>query len=154
MTADYCDIALIFQSGFRRCDLALGPDGDLVMDLTPVTPMLTSTGSDRRARPDDDLPTGVTTMNAPSSFIERRGWVGDCLDDQGRLLGSRLWLLDRNKQTENTRRFAEIWAEESLAWVAEETGTPAQVSAQWIRRNVLALTCSIGNDSLTIQRPV
>jgi len=114
--------------------------------------MLISIGSDRRARPDDELPTGMTDINMPGSFIERRGWVADCLDAQGRLIGSRLWLLDRAKQTEGTRRFAEIWAAESLAWVEAETGTPATVTAAWARKGALALTCSIGETELTLVR--
>ena len=39
----------------------------------------------------------------PSAANPRRGWVGDALDGQGRRLGSLLWLLSREKQTEQTR---------------------------------------------------
>jgi len=148
MSTEFFDVALIFDTQHRRCDLALTPDGDLAMDATSLTPMLISIGSDRRARPDDELPTGVTDLNAPTSFVERRGWVADGLDIQGRLIGSRLWLLDREKETELTRRFTEIWAAESLDWVALELGSPATVAATWIRTGVLALTCTIGDNEL------
>jgi len=140
--ADFLDLALIFDPATRSADLALGEDGDLVLDDTPATPMLISLGSDRRARPDDELPTGIDDLNAPSSFVARRGWPGDALDAQGRLIGSRLWLLDRAKQTELTRRLAEEWALESLAWMAAETGTAAIVTATWVRRSVLSLVAS------------
>ena len=57
--SEFLDAALIFDPETRRADLQLGDDGDLVLDGTPVTPMLISLGSDRRAGPDDELPDGV-----------------------------------------------------------------------------------------------
>lgn len=148
--ADFLDLALIFDPVTRSADLALGEDGDLVLDDTPATPMLISIGSDRRARPDDELPTGIDDLNAPSSFVSRRGWSGDALDAQGRLIGSRLWLLDRAKETDLTRRFAEGWALESLDWMAVETGTAAEVTATWMRRGVLSLVASYGGTRIEV----
>lgn len=145
---DYLDLALVFDPATLAADLALGADGDLVLDETPVTPMLVSLGSDRRARADDELPTGISEINAPSSFIERRGWCGDAFDGQNRFIGSRLWLLDRAKETELTRRLAEEWAREALDWVQITTGAAASVSATWLRRGILGLTCSVGDTTI------
>ena len=139
----FIDTGLVYDPATRRADLVLAADGDLELDETPVTAMLVSLGSDRRAEPDDELPTGIDALNAPTSFIARRGWVGDALDAQGRRSGSRLWLLDRAKQTEPTRRFCQFWAEEALAWVEIELGRPAVVTAEWIRRGILALRCLV-----------
>lgn len=152
--ADFLDIALIFDPATRRADLALGEDGDLVLDDTPATPMLISIGSDRRARPDDELPTGIDDFNAPTSFVSRRGWAGDALDAQGRLIGCRLWLLDRAKQTELTRSLAESWALEGLAWMETETGTAVEVTAAWARRNALSLVASYGGTRIEVIKRV
>jgi phage gp46-like protein len=151
---DWLDIALLFDPATRRTDVALGDDGDLLLDETPVTPMLVSIGSDRRARRDDELPTGVTELNAATSFILRRGWAGDALDARAQRIGSRLWLLDRAKQSELTRRFCEVWAAESLEWVKAEIGRAAEVTATWLRPTVLALTCSVDGSSLELTRRV
>ncbi|NIX75380.1 phage GP46 family protein [Microvirga terricola] len=150
--ADFLDIALIFDPVTRRADLALGEDGDLVLDDTPATPMLISIGSDRRARSDDTLPSGIGDLNAPTSFVERRGWSGDALDAQGRRIGSRLWLLDRAKASELTRRLAEIWAAEALEWMKAETGTAAEVVATWVRKEVLSLVASYNGMRVEILR--
>ena len=147
----FLDAALVFDPATRRADLALGADGDLVMDRTPLTPMLVSLGTDRRARPDDELPTGITELNAPSSFVERRGWAGDALDARGRLIGSRLWLLDRAKETEITRRLCEEWAKEALGWAEEELERAAEVTAEWARRSVLKLTCFVDGTRVAIR---
>lgn len=144
----FLDAALVFDPATRRADLVLGEDGDLVLDETPVTPMLISLGTDRRAEPDDELPSGIDALNASTSFVARRGWVGDALDPRGRRIGCRIWLLDRAKQTETTRRFCILWAEEALAWAGEELAQPAEVTAEWIRRGMLALRCVIAGTAV------
>ncbi len=148
--ADWFDIALVFDPETRTGDLALGPDGDLLIDETPLTPMLISLGSDRRAHLDDDLPTGVDALNASSSFVTRRGWAGDALDPFGRRIGSRLWLLDREKQDELTRLFVEDIAREALRWVGTETGTAAGIAVSWLRSGILALTCRVADTELEL----
>lgn len=148
--AAFLDIAMVFDPATRKGDLALGADGDLLLDETPVTPMLISLGSDRRARPDDDLPSGIDALNASSSFVARRGWAGDALDAYGRRIGSRLWLLDRAKQNELTRLFVEDLAKEALRWVGSETGTAARISVSWLRTGVLALTCRVSDTEIEL----
>lgn len=141
----FLDAALVYDPVTRRADLALGDDCDLMLDETALTPMLISLGTDRRAEPDDELPSGIDALNASTSFVSRRGWIGDALDRLGRKIGCRIWLLDRAKQTETTRRFCIFWAEEALAWAKTELGQAAEVGAEWVRTGMLGLRCKVGD---------
>lgn len=151
---DWLDVALVYDAETRKADLALAADGDLLLDETPATPMLISFGSDRRARPDDELPTGLSELNRPSSLVERRGWAGDALDGQGEKIGSRLWLLDRAKETELTRLMAAEWMREAFAWAEADTGTAAVMAATWARRQILRLTVAVDGRSISISKRV
>lgn len=151
---EFLDLALVYDPAARRGDLALGADGDLVLDDTPATPMQVSLGSDRRARPDDPLPVPAGAIDAPSSFFVRRGWAGDALDAERRPIGSRLWLLERAKQSEIVRRLAEEWAREALAWAEAETGSAAEVAALWLRAGVLALTARVDGRAIAMSRRI
>lgn len=150
--SSFLDAAFVYDPVTRRADLALGDDCDLVLDETALTPMLISLGTDRRAEPDDELPSGIDALNASTSFVSRRGWVGDALDRLGRKIGCRIWLLDRAKQTETTRRFAQLWAEEALAWAQTELGKAAEVSAGWVRPQLLGLRCKV--DGQVVERNI
>jgi len=151
----FCDAALILDADARACDLAIADDGDLVIDVTPATPMLLSIGLDARALDGDELPDGRTQWDAaPSSLLDRRGSPGDALDIDGRFAGSRLWLLSRNKQTEETRLLTEYFASESLFWAEDMTGEAAQVEAWWHARNMLRLRCSVAGEAITVSKRV
>jgi phage gp46-like protein len=152
MPADWLDIALSYDPSTRRADAELGDDGDLLLDETPITPMLVTVGTDRRARPDDELPSGISEINAPTSFVERRGWAGDALDVAGRLAGCRMWLLDRAKSNELTRLMAAEWLKEGFAWVGDETGTAAEISVEWKTREILAYRVLVEGASLQLSR--
>lgn len=149
---EFLDAALVYDPVRRRADLALGEDGSLLLDLTPATPMLVALGSDRRALPDDELPTGEDVLNAAGGFATRRGWAGDAVDARRDLIGSRLWLLDREKESDLTLRRAELYAGEAFGWVEEDLGQAAEISAAWARRGVLRLIVRIGETSLSILR--
>lgn len=123
----------------------------LALDVTPRTPAIVSLYADRRARPDDALPVDPAPLLQPDLLDPRRGWWGDALDPQGRRTGSRLWLLSRAKETEATRRRAELYAREALAW-ASPMGLA--VAAAWIRRGVLQLSCAIGREQVVIERDI
>lgn len=150
--AEFFDLAFPFDPASRRCDLQLGPDGDLAIDETPATAMIISYGTDRRARADDELPSGISELNQPVSFVERRGWAGDALDIQFRQIGSRLWLLDRAKQSEITRRMCEVWLQEAFAWADEETGKPAVIEVDWVRDQMLGQRVVVDGRLLTHSR--
>jgi phage gp46-like protein len=149
------DVALQFDAATRSTDVALGADGDLAIDLTPATALLVSIGVDRRAEPDDELPSGRDALlNAASpSFSRRRGFPGDATAP-GPRTGSRLWLLDREKQTEITRQRAEDYGLEATQWTGLEPDGPALVAADWPRKGVLGLLVKLGDDEISTARPV
>jgi len=116
-------IGVAFDPAALTCDLALGPAG-LLADDGLTTAVLLSLLTDARAKPGDRLPDGVT---------DRRGWWGDALSGfDGDRFGSRLWLLCREKQTEETRRRAEEYATEALAWlITDGAACAVAVAAAW-----------------------
>lgn len=103
-------------------------DGDLVLADTPAAPILVSLGSDRRAAADDILPTDPSPLNQPTSWSARRGWWGDALDRNSRRIGSRLWLLDREKATEQVRLRAQSYVAEALAWMQSDLGVTPDIA--------------------------
>jgi len=111
-------------------------DGGLVDDDTLRTAILISLFTDRRAGPDDML---------PDDSGDRRGWVGDALaTTEGDRIGSRLWLLKRRKQVEQTRRDGEDYCREALQWLVEDSiATALDVSAAWARSGVLAVRIGV-----------
>jgi phage gp46-like protein len=153
----WLDLALVYDPAAKHADCEIGDDGDLLFDETPITPMLISLGSDRRALDDDILPTGEDFFSRGSGgYGARRGAVGDILDGEARRCGSRLWLLDREKQDEPdpdlTRRRAQAYLEEAFDWVRVETGRAAVITTEWARRGVLRFKVAIGDTNLSIAR--
>lgn len=92
------------------------------------TVILISLFTDRLARSDDNY-----------EDSDRRGWWGDSNDDKQ--LGSRLWLLRREKLTTNVAMKAETYALEALSWLKDD-GVVSDVIpvAQIIMPNRLNLT--------------
>lgn len=76
---------------------------------------------------------------------ERRGWWADAYADiPGDLVGSRLWLLWREKQTPQTLARAEAYAREALQWLVDDGVAGAvAVTAEWVRAGVLGLGITI-----------
>lgn len=126
-------IALDWGAGSPTPDLAVTPAGRIARDDGLRSAVLLSLFLDARARPEDPLP--------DPRDGDRRGWVGDALSpDAGDRMGSRLWLLSREKQTEGVRVRAEIYAREALAWlVADGLATALDVTATWRSRGLLDL---------------
>lgn len=113
--------------------------GRLIAEHGLRTAVLVSLFTDRLAEPDDVLPLGEES---------RRGWWADLVppapEDR---IGSRLWLLARERQTQETRLRARQYTEEALAWLVEdEVAAEVEVAAEWVRRGVLGL-------GITIHRP-
>lgn len=116
-------LSMIWDADVMSGDIEGGPDG-LVDDATLRTAILVSLFTDRRAEADDEL---------PEDDGDRRGWIGDALSDNDRI-GSRLWLLKRRKQTEQTRIEAEEYCREALAWLVEDgIASSVEVSASWAK---------------------
>ena len=95
--------------------------------------ILQSLFSDARA-----LPREVQDPNPPGAL---RGFWADLVSPiKGDVQGSKLWLLKRRKQDEQTRKDAEEYASDGLAWLIED-GWAHEVSceASWTRRGWLGL---------------
>jgi len=128
------DIKALFDADIMAADLDL--DGGLLKaDDGLETAVIISLFTDRRARPDDQLPGDDDTL---------RGWWGDSLglpansgDDR---IGSRLWLLAREKQLPAVMIRAAEYAREALAWLIEDgVASKVDVVATNPRPQMLAL---------------
>lgn len=100
------DITLFYDEDAMHCDWMSGA-GDLVCGDDLQTAMLISLLSDRLADESDDTDGG-----------DRRGWWGDY--EQDYRIGSRLWLLRRQKLTTLTALKAEDFALEALQWMVDD----------------------------------
>jgi phage gp46-like protein len=57
----------------------------------------------------------------PEGEISRKGWWAEQIEDGTSIkMGSKLWLLSREKKTQETLRLAKSYAEEALKWIVEE----------------------------------
>ena len=110
------DIALHWDIPTSRGDIAFSY-GDVVTGNDLATSVLASLFSDRLAGTDDAL---------PDNSGDRRGWWGDTADAPVPLIGSRLWLLDRAKQTQAVLQAAQDYERESLQWLIDQ-GIAAKV---------------------------
>ncbi|OWF79070.1 phage GP46 family protein [Yersinia alsatica] len=131
------DIALIWQTD--GADIAVG-NADILLDDSLSTAVIISLFTDRRALDSDELPAGPNT--------DKRGWWGDAF--QSRPMGSRLWLLSREKQMASVLTRAKTYADEALAWLIDEQHVKqVQVTATAPRQGVLhlAITLTLPNGS-------
>jgi phage gp46-like protein len=134
------DIALLWSNDSFSGDIAL-VEGRLVTDDGLRTAMLISLFTDARARPDDRL---------PDDGADPRGWWGNAFNpDTGspEELGSRLWLLDREKLTDANVERGRGYAADALAWLKRAGVVSAlTVEAAAIGRQMLAI-------AVTVSRP-
>lgn len=110
--------------------------GQLATDRDLDSAIILSLFLDRRALPDDVLPAGVES---------RRGWWGDTFAAvEGDRIGSRLWLLRREKQTQETLNRAVEYSREALQWLVDDrVAAVVSVVAEWARLGTLALGVEI-----------
>jgi len=129
------DIKTIFIDLGHGVDYALDGLG-FAEDDGLETAVILSLFTDRRANADDAIPDGSK---------DRRGWWGDSFADvKGDLIGSRLWLLSREKQLASVLVRAQQYAEESLKWLVDDSvAESAVVVASNPRSGILALGVSI-----------
>ncbi len=148
-----CDLKLVYDPVIRRCDYAFNGT-DIELDFTPVTPVLIALGCERRARPDDELPDAAGDFYAPSQINPRKGWPGDAFDPKGWQVGSRLWLLQRRKQDEITRRLGETATGEALESFAAEHQLAVSVLVRWVQRNFLGIKVTVANATIDLTQPI
>lgn len=125
------DARLLFDPDTADADLALA-DGDLVPENSLGTALILSLFCDRRVS-EDEL--------ARHGGDDARGWWGDSLAPiDGDEWGSKLWLLQREKQTTDTLARAREYAQQALAWLIEDGICDAvNVAAEYPRRSLLGL---------------
>lgn len=109
-------------------------NGQLTDPTAVVNPLpravIISLFSWRRANPDDSAPTPM-------------GWWGDTYPTvTGDRIGSRLWLLGREKITNNTLNRARDYATEALQWLIDD-GVAARVEASAVRTGMDEATLTI-----------
>jgi phage gp46-like protein len=123
-------IAVTFDNNSQSGVLLRGPGG-LQSDPGLASAILISLFTDRRVDPEE-------------AEGDRRGWIGDALSEvEADRIGSRLWLLKREKATEETRLRALEYAAEALAWMVETAlVTGFEIDAEWITREMLAIHIS------------
>lgn len=132
------DLALTWSNALGSADLSM-IDSDLASDRGLETAVLLSLFTDRRAKDDDVPPSGDAT--------DRRGyWADEFAAVEGDKFGSRLWLLDRSKRTNETARLAEEYSREALAWMLEDRA----VSSLDVVTETTAAALLIG---VTLHRP-
>lgn len=126
------DIALDWNG--EKFDLKVA-DGDLVMDDGLATAVAISLFTDRR----------VSEEELPAEETDRRGWWGDLIsEDLPDQIGSKLWLLKREKHTPETARRAKEYAEEALQWILDDNiAQSVSVSTEWISSGYLQIKVSI-----------
>lgn len=100
------DLALRWQQA--AADVVM-THNDLLIDDGLTTSVIVSLFTDRRAEDSDILPDG---------HADRRGWWGDGLADDR--IGSRLWLLSREKQRQAVLDRAKEYALEALQWLLDD----------------------------------
>jgi phage gp46-like protein len=121
------DIALSYAPDLLAADLLL-EGARLASEDGLATAIILSLFSDRRARPDDRL---------PDRESDRRGWWGDAFppavaagDDR---IGSRLWLLHREKSTDETLERAKDYISEALQWLIDDgIAASIEIEAEWV----------------------
>jgi phage gp46-like protein len=102
------DLALTYDPTTQVFDLSQ-EGSDLATDDTLASAVLMSLFCDRLA---EDYEVG--------SGEDRRGWWADTFADVPHKTGSRLWLLERNKQLPSIVQRAKLYCEEALAWLVED----------------------------------
>lgn len=104
------DIEMIFRGGLR-VDMTV-ENADLAKNRDLETSLIISLFTDRRALPDDELPYGEAS---------RRGFWGDSFPPaENDKIGSRLWLLSRAKQTNETLNLAREYVKEAVQWYLDD----------------------------------
>jgi len=115
MTIQPKDLLIDFDTTLLAGDLLFNEvSQDLETESGIRTAVIISLFTDRRANNDDVLPDPNST--------DKRGWWGDLAspDVEGDRIGSRLWLLSREKTVETTVPKTKGYITESLEWMLDD----------------------------------
>jgi phage gp46-like protein len=133
------DAALVWKE--NEFDLEI-KNQDIVRDDGIRTAVIISLFTDKR----------VSSEEVTSEDPDQRGWWGDMFPevDQDQI-GSRLWLLQRAKQTNETLSRAKEYAEESLQWMIED-GVAASVTVvvEYLQRGWMKISVDVKRPRSTL----
>ena len=109
------DLKIRWDTGLMAGDFIF-EDNDFETDEGLGTAVLISWFTDQRANNDDIIP------NSNSDFIDKRGWWGDLADPliEGDQIGSKLWLLNRAKTTQENITAGIDYGTVALDWMKED----------------------------------
>lgn len=125
------DITIVWNLATQTGDFAIS-GADLLTGDDLATSVLISILTDRVALPDDKIPDGTD---------DPRGWWAD---DAADLIGSRLWLLARSKQTASVLGAARDYLVESLQWLIDDgVAASVDVYVEWTRAGMLGTQISV-----------
>lgn len=126
------DIGLF--EGEDRLDLKVEKN-DLTIDDSLKTAVLLSVFTDKRAK----------SIELPPGQSWRRGWWADLVSEiQGDQHGSKLWLIEREKQTPEVAERAKEYIEEALQWMIEDgVASSISVSTDISVRGILGIGIEI-----------
>ena len=136
------DIQIRWSSEDHRGDIALDANSaDISTDIGLETAIVISLFTDKRAEA-DELPIRETS---------RRGWWGDAVADiPNDQIGSKLWLLHREKELRSVAARAKQYAEESLQWLIEtKIASKVEVESELLGNGVLGLAVRISRPGKT-----
>lgn len=130
------DFALKYADG--AIDLVFAGD-DVALDQGLETAVLVSLFTDRWV-PTEELPAGVT---------DQRGWWGDLLSEiRGDEIGSKLWLLEREKQSNEVLERAREYSEEALQWLIDDgIATSVVVATEFTKAGMIGIEVNIQKPS-------
>jgi phage gp46-like protein len=103
------DISTLWSPQLVRGDWQLDGTGKLIANRDLETAVVLSIFTDAEAHADDRIPDGTDN---------RRGWYGD--DQEATRMGSRLWLIEREKITANLLPRIRGYITEALTWLVTD----------------------------------
>lgn len=126
-------VRFLYDNDARRGDLRRS-GANLLTDEGLESAIHISLLTNRRADKGDPLPTGHS----------RGGWCLDHLDERGRVIGSKLWLLRGAKLPPSGVVAAARYAREALLWLVED-GVAAEVKteARLVRAGLLGILVQV-----------
>ncbi len=124
------DIALKQNETLEFDVLINGPD--LQSDSGLRTAIILSLFTDQLVGSDEEIPDGTDN---------RRGWWADSFTEvTGDLIGSRLWLLNREKQIDQVLEKGRDYAQASLQWMLTDgVASQIEVETEWVKKGVLGI---------------
>jgi phage gp46-like protein len=140
-----CVLKLTYDNVTQHGDIEQEDGGNLATDEGLETAVTTSLFTDARAKESDDV----------DPDQDPRGWWGEVYLSQPGPFGSRLWLLRRNKLTNDNLRLASDYAKEALAWmIAARAAASIEVSTVRMagKTDVAVMTIRIERPRLNLPR--